>query len=129
MSLVDFGARGVPNVILTAALTSTGPWNAARFKNKSYDNLVKQYAAAFDLQSQRKISGEIERLLLDETPVVIPYFLDGLAATTKNVYGISPTAIPQLYLNRAFIGVRPPSGGNGLGSACERYQDTPSQLT
>ncbi len=33
MSLVDYGHRGVPNVFLNAPLTSTGTWNAARFKN------------------------------------------------------------------------------------------------
>ena len=46
MSLVDYGDRGVPNVFLEAPLTSDGPWNAARFHNKQYDTLVKQYVAA-----------------------------------------------------------------------------------
>ena len=102
MSLVDYGDRGVPNVFLEAPLTSTGPWNAARFHNKTYDALVKQYVAAVDLSAQRTIAGKIQRLLLQETPIVIPYWIDGLTASTPNVGGLNPTSIAQLYLNTAY---------------------------
>jgi peptide/nickel transport system substrate-binding protein len=101
-SLVDYGDRGVPNVYLEAPLTSAGPWNAARFKNKTYDGLVKQYVAALDLQSQKTIATKIEELLLAETPIVIPYWIDGLTASTPNVGGLNPTSIAQLYLNTAY---------------------------
>jgi peptide/nickel transport system substrate-binding protein len=101
MSLVDYGERGVPNVYLEAPLTSKGPWNAARFKNKQYDSLVKKYVAALDLQTQKQIAGQIQRLLLKETPLVIPYWIDGLTASTQGVNGLNPTSIAQLYLNAA----------------------------
>jgi peptide/nickel transport system substrate-binding protein len=102
MSLVDYGDRGVPNVYLEAPLTSAGPWNAARFHNKQYDSLVKQYVAAVDMSSQRMIAGQIERLLLAETPIVIPYWIDGLTASTPTVGGLNPTSIAQLYLDKAY---------------------------
>ena len=101
-SLVDYGDRGVPNVYLEAPLTSAGPWNAAHFKNKQYDSLVKQYVAALDLSSQKAIAGKIENLLLSETPIVIPYWIDGLTASTPTVGGLNPTSIAQLYLNTAY---------------------------
>jgi peptide/nickel transport system substrate-binding protein len=102
MSLVDYGDRGVPNVFLEAPLTSAGPWNAARFKNPQYDKLVKQYVAAIDLQTQKQIAGQIEQLLLNETPIAIPYWIDGLTASTPSVNGLNPTSIAQLYLNTAY---------------------------
>ena len=102
MSLVDYGDRGVPNVYLSAPLTSAGTWNAARFKNPTYDGLVKQYVAATDLQTQKQIAGKIENLLLDQTPIVIPYWIDGLTASTQKVNGLNPTSIAQLYLNAAY---------------------------
>ncbi len=101
-SLVDYGDRGVPNVYLESPLTSAGPWNAARFKNPQYDALVRQYVAALDLQTQKTIAGKIETLLLAETPVVIPYWIDGMTASTPNVGGLNPTSIAQLYLNQAY---------------------------
>jgi peptide/nickel transport system substrate-binding protein len=102
MSLVDYGDRGVPNVFLEAPLTSGGPWNAAHFKNKTYDGLVKQYVAAVDLQTQKSLAGKIETLVLQETPIVIPYFIDGLTATTSNVHGVNPTSISAIYLKDAY---------------------------
>jgi peptide/nickel transport system substrate-binding protein len=102
-SLVDYGSRGVPNVFLQAPLMSTGVWNAARFKNPTYDRLVKQYIAALDLHTQKGIAGQIERLLLDETPIIIPYWLNGLTATSSKVHGVNPTALPQIYVTRAYI--------------------------
>jgi peptide/nickel transport system substrate-binding protein len=104
MSLVDYGDRGVPNVYLEAPLTSKGPWNAAHYKNPQYDSLVKQYVAALDLQTQKQLAGKIERLLLADTPYVVPYWIDGLTASTPSVGGLNPTGIAQLYLNTASMG-------------------------
>jgi len=104
MSLVDYGDRGVPNVYLVSPLTSKGTWNAAHFKNSQYDSLVKQYVAALDLQTQKQVAGKIQRLLLQETPLVIPYWVDGLTASTPSITGLNPTSIAQLYLNTASMG-------------------------
>jgi peptide/nickel transport system substrate-binding protein len=89
-------------VFLGAPLLSNGTWNAARFKNPQYDKLVAQYVAALDLQTQRSVAGQIETLLLNETPIVYPYWIDGLTASTQSVYGLNPTSIAQIYLNTAY---------------------------
>ena len=102
MSLVDYGDRGAPNVYLTSPLTSKGVWNAARFKNPQYDSLVKEYVATLDLSTQKTLAGKIENLLLAETPIVYPYWIDGLTASTQQVNGLNPTSIAQLYLNAAY---------------------------
>jgi peptide/nickel transport system substrate-binding protein len=107
MSLVDYGHRSVPNVFLTAPLettnakTGTGPWNAAHFKNAQYDKLVGQYIAASDVSAQKTIAGQIETLLLDQTPIIFGYFYNYLSATAQGVTGVYPTAIGHLFLNNA----------------------------
>jgi peptide/nickel transport system substrate-binding protein len=107
MSLVDYGHRSVPNVFLTAPLETTnakagtGPWNAAHFSNAQYDKLVTQYIAAADLSTQKSLAGQIETLLLDQTPVIFGYFYNYLTATTKGVGGVYPTAIGHLFLYNA----------------------------
>jgi len=104
MSLVDYGHRGVPNVFLTSPLetynakTGTGTWNAAHFSNAQYDKLVAQYIAASDLGTQKNIAGQIETLLLTQTPVIFGYFYNYLTATTKGVTGVYPTAVGHLFL-------------------------------
>jgi peptide/nickel transport system substrate-binding protein len=94
MSLVDYGDRGVPNVFLQATLTKGGT---------EYDNLVAQYIATVDLSIQRSIAGKIEKLLLNETPLIIPYFYDNLTAVTPSVKGAQPTAISQILLKNASL--------------------------
>jgi peptide/nickel transport system substrate-binding protein len=107
MSLVDYGHRSVPNVFLTAPLETTnakigtGPWNAAHFSNSQYDKLAQQYVAAIDLSTQKQIAGQIQTLLLNETPIIFGYFYNYLAATAKNVTGAYPTAIGHIFLNQA----------------------------
>jgi peptide/nickel transport system substrate-binding protein len=104
LGITDYGHRGVPNVFLNAPLTSEGTWNAAHFKNAQYDKLVADFVAALDVASQKKLSGQIQNLLLDKTPVVIPYFYDQLIVTRANVKGVRFNAISQLYFERATIG-------------------------
>jgi peptide/nickel transport system substrate-binding protein len=110
MSMVDYGHRSVPNVFLGAPLetinakTGTGSWNAAHFNNSSYDSLFAKYVAAVDLSTQRTIAGQIETLLLDQTPVIFGYFYNYLTATAKNVNGVYPTAIGHLFLYNATKG-------------------------
>ncbi len=101
MSLVDYGHRGVPNVFLGAPLESTGTWNAAHFKNSQYDSLVAKYVAAVDLSTQRSVAGQIETLLLAQTPIIFGYFYNYLTATAMGVTGVYPTAIGHLFLYNA----------------------------
>ncbi|HXB47308.1 MAG TPA: ABC transporter substrate-binding protein [Streptosporangiaceae bacterium] len=104
MSLVDYGHRSVPNVFLTAPLQTinskkgTGAWNGAHFNNADYDRLSNQYIATADLSSQRSIAGQIETLLLDQTPIIYGYFYNYLTASAKNVTGAYPTAIGHIFL-------------------------------
>jgi peptide/nickel transport system substrate-binding protein len=110
MSLVDYGHRGVPNVFLGAPLettnakTGTGPWNAAHFANAQYDKLVAQYVAAVDVSAQKSVAGQIETLLLAQTPIIFGYFYNYLSATTQGVTGVYPTAIGHLFLYNAAKG-------------------------
>ena len=101
MGITDYGHRGVPNTVLAAPLKSDGVWNSAHFKSKVYDNLVAGYVAAVDLKAQREAAGRIERLLLDETPVIFAYFYDWLVVTAKNLTGVGAVATGQLYLQHA----------------------------
>ncbi len=107
MSLVDYGHRGVPNAFLTnplqtiSAKTGTGSWNAAHFSSSQYDKLAAQYIAAHDLSTQRQLAGQIETLLLNETPIIYGYFYNYLSAWAKNVAGVYPTAIGHLFLYNA----------------------------
>ena len=103
MGITDYGHRGVPNVFLSAPLTSNGTWNSAHFKSAEYDGLVTGYVAALDLESQRAAAKKIQNLLLDETPVIFAYFYDFLTAVKKGATGVQPTAMSHLFLAKAAL--------------------------
>jgi len=104
IGIEDYAHRGVPNTILTACLGSKGTFNAAHFNNPEYDRLVASYIAALDPAAQRAAAGRIQRLLLEETPVIIAYFYDWLSVTAKHISGVQPTATGQLNLAAVRIG-------------------------
>ena len=110
MTITDWGHRGVPNVLLNAALTSkavpsakAGTWNAAHFKNKQYDALVKSYSAALGLADQRKYARQIELLLLDQTPIIFPYFYNSIDAGSPKLQGYAVDQLGEIYLSKASL--------------------------
>ncbi len=103
MGISDYGHRGVPNLFLQAPLMSGGPWNSAHFNNAEYDALVKGFVASLDLESQRATAGQIQTLLLDETPLIQAYFYDFLTVTKAGATGVVPTAMGHLMLGQASL--------------------------
>jgi peptide/nickel transport system substrate-binding protein len=101
MGITDYGHRPVPNVYLASVYTSKGTWNAAHFKNPQADELIGQYIAALDLDSQRSAAKQIQELLLDETPVSIPYFYNFLSAAKPNLLNAVSAATGQFDLSKA----------------------------
>ena len=104
MGITDYGHRPVPNVYLTAALAGDpklGVWNSAHFKNDEYDELVRQYVAALDVDSQKGIAKQIQELLLEETPIIFPYFYNFLSAAKPNLQGAVSAATGQFDLSKA----------------------------
>ncbi len=106
LGITDYGHRGVPNTFLSAPLlsrsiTGSGTWNAAYFSNPTYDQLYQQYVKAIDLASQKAVTGQIEKLLLDETPLIIPYNYDHLTAVKTKVAGVETSGMGHLNLRQA----------------------------
>ena len=101
MGITDYGHRPVPNVYLSSVYTSEGTWNAAHFKNPQADQLIAQYVAALDVDSQKTVAKQIQELLLEETPVVLPYFYNFLSAAKPNLQGAVSAATGQFDLSKA----------------------------
>ena len=82
-------------------LTSSGTWNAAHFADPAYDKAVADYVAALDVGSQKTAAKKIEELLLDQTPLVIPYFYFHLSAVQKGYAGVQVTGMGHIDLTQA----------------------------
>ena len=53
------------------------------------------------MSTQKSIAGQIEQLLLTQTPIIFGYFYNYLTATAMSVTGVYPTAIGHLFLYNA----------------------------
>lgn len=104
LDITDYGHRAVPNVVLNSAFKSGGVWNAAAYANKNFDKAVAAYTAALTLSQQQKFAGIGQRILLKDTPVIIPYFFNWTQAASKKVKGFVPAAIGTQYLSKTSLG-------------------------
>jgi peptide/nickel transport system substrate-binding protein len=103
MNITDWGHRAVPNVYLVSAFESKGVWNAAHYSNKRLDALAKSYVGAVALKDQRKYEKQMQLILLNDTPVIIPYFYNYLAAGNKKVKGYQADALGEIYLSKTSL--------------------------
>jgi len=103
MNITNWGHRAVPNVLLTAAFQTKGIWNAAHWSNKRFDAAAKSFIGAIALKDQRRYEKQMQLLLLEQTPVIIPYFYNYLAAGSKNVRGYKADAQATIYLSRTSL--------------------------
>lgn len=101
MGIVNYGHRGVPDVYLGAPLLSDGTWNASHWQNAEYDALFSEFSASADLDSQRQVAGQIQSLLWDEVPFMVPYFVDNIAISKPNFEGMLVTGMGHVDMTQA----------------------------
>jgi peptide/nickel transport system substrate-binding protein len=98
MGIVNYGHRGVPNVYLGAPLLSPdqlgeNSWNASHWSNPDYDALFDQFVTSGDLDTQRQIAGQIQTLLNEEVPFVVPYYVDHISVSSPTFSGLEVTGM------------------------------------
>ena len=78
-----------------------GP-NYTHFSNKQFDRLYELASKEVDNDKRYKLYEEMDRLIIDEAPV-IPLFYDKVARFTRmNVYGLGINPLNQLMLKRVY---------------------------
>ena len=103
ITITNWGARPVPNTLLTAPLESKGVWNASHYSNPTFDGLIKSYLSSPVLKDQQKDVVAMQKILLHDTPEIIPYFYDFTSAGTKAVKGFKADEIGLVYLSKTSL--------------------------
>lgn len=71
-------------------------WNESYWSNDRFDKLLAEGKATLDFDKRREIYGELQRILHDEGPSVIPIFADFLDAKSTRVKGFEPSGVSDL---------------------------------
>lgn len=103
MNITDWGHRAVPNVLIGSAFKSKGVWNAAHYSNKKFDTAANAFFGAIALSDQRKYEKQMQLQLLKDTPVVLPYFYNYLAAGSKKIKGYKADAQGTMFLSHTSL--------------------------
>ena len=88
----------------SSAFKTGGVWSSSNYANKAFDKAYDAYAGALTLKEQRKYTGICARLLLRDTPVIIPYFYNWTMAGSKKVKGFKASAIGTMDLSKTSLG-------------------------
>lgn len=76
-----------------------GP-NYTHYSNKKFDQLYEYSIREIDVQKRHKLYCEMDKMIMEEAPVVILYYDQVLRFTQKNIYGLGSNAINLLDLKR-----------------------------
>ncbi len=101
LGIVDYGHRATPDVYLNAALKSKGIWNSSQYASTDFDNAFKAFQTAVGVDAQKAACNKIETILLEDTPIGLPYFYNYLAGNSKAYTGIYSSALGQMFFSAA----------------------------
>jgi len=102
-TITEYGARGAPNLYLTAAYQTAGIWNASKYSNPQFDAATRAYLASADLKTQRKHAKTMETLLLRDTPVITAYFLAFTGASSSKVRNYAADPISHIRVSKTSL--------------------------
>jgi peptide/nickel transport system substrate-binding protein len=87
---VDFGItswthRPLATMLLSLAYRTGVPWNESHWSNAEFDDLLTQAEGTLDLEERRKIMCQIQTIMKEEGPVLIPRWAAFLWGHNKKV--------------------------------------------
>ena len=72
--------------------------NKTHFKNDDFDHLYEQANATTDVEERWKLYQEMDKIVVEEAPMIILYYDEVLRFTQKNVKGIKADPMNSLKL-------------------------------
>ena len=83
-----WGDRVVPQIYLDLAYRSDATWNESHWQDERLDELIDFTRSALDEEARTAAYKEIQRLFLDEGPIIVPYFYAAFMVMASHVSGV-----------------------------------------
>lgn len=80
---------------------SGASWNESYWSNEKFDKLLTEGKMALDFDKRKEIYGQMQAILNEEGPSVIPVFADFIDAKSTRVQGFEPSGVSDLSGDRA----------------------------
>jgi peptide/nickel transport system substrate-binding protein len=80
LGITGWGSRPVPQFYLDVMLVTGAQWNEAHFSDPELDELAALAGTTLDEEERIEAYKEIQRILIERGPIIIPYFFAQLGA-------------------------------------------------
>jgi peptide/nickel transport system substrate-binding protein len=87
LGITGWGSRPTPQFYLDVMLVSGAKWNEAHFSDPEFDKLAATAGSTLDEAERTKAYKDIQRILIERGPIIIPYFFAQLGAISKKFDG------------------------------------------
>ena len=87
LGVTGWGSRPYPQFYLDVMLVCDAKWNESHFCDEEFDNLARIAGTTMDEDERKDAYAEIQKLMLERGPVIIPYFFAQFAALNNEFTG------------------------------------------
>lgn len=94
LSITGWGSRATPQFYLDTMLKSDGVWNEAHFADDEIDALIQTAGSSLDQDERINAYKEIQRIMIERGPLVIPYFFGQFMVTSTDLTGVDLHPFP-----------------------------------
>ncbi|MEW5987743.1 MAG: ABC transporter substrate-binding protein [Chloroflexota bacterium] len=94
LGITGWGSRPYPQFYLDVMLKCDAVWNESHFCDAAFDELVTTAGTTLDEQARVEAYHEIQTILAERGPVIIPYFFAQFGAYTDKLQGFEMKAFP-----------------------------------
>lgn len=96
LSVGTINPRPTYNIVSGIVLKTGANWNKARFSNARVDKLIDETRSTLDLAKRKEMYGEIQKIVNEATPTLLPAFAFYVDGMSKKVKGLTPVPIGNL---------------------------------
>ncbi len=94
LAITPWGARPVPQVYLDLYLKSGAQWNEAHWSDPEIDELIEIAGSSLDEDERTNAYHEIQRIMIERGPIIIPYFFASFGVLADYVGGVTVHPFP-----------------------------------
>lgn len=87
LGITGWGSRPVPQFYLDVMLVCDAVWNESHFCDPEFDELAATAGSAQDESQRKQAYHEIQRIMIERGPVIIPYFFAQFGAIREGFDG------------------------------------------
>ena len=88
LGVTGWGARPYPQFYLDVAYQSGAQWNESRYSDERVDALIDAARSALDQDERVAAYKEIQQIMLDSGPVIVPFFFAQFMVLAAHVGGV-----------------------------------------